>query len=131
MLKADDYRLQSNRKTKEGKGRLVVSVDTKKKEIVGNYADKGREWRLKGKPAEVKAHDFMDSDPGKAIPYGVYDAKGNEGWVSVGIDHDTAEFAAEALRRWWRGMGKKRYPEAKEILVMADGGGSNGSRSRL
>jgi hypothetical protein len=153
MLKADDYRLQSNRKTKEGnahpdrnkqfeyinrqslkymrKGQPVVSVDTKKKEIVGNYANKGREWRPKGEPEEVKVHDFMDSGLGKAIPYGVYDVKGNEGWVSVGIDHDTAEFAVEALWRWWRGMGKKRYPKAKEILVMADGGGSNGSRSRL
>jgi hypothetical protein len=153
MLKADDYRLQSNRKTQEGaqhpdrnkqfehinrqslsfmrQGQPVVSVDTKKKEIVGNFANKGREWRPKGRPLEVKVHDFMDGEQGKAIPYGVYDLKQNEGWVSVGIDHDTAEFAAEALWRWWRRMGRKRYGEAKKILIMADGGGSNGSRSRL
>jgi hypothetical protein len=137
MLKADDYRLQSNRKTKEGKrhpdrneqfeyinrqslrfmgkGEPVVSVDTKKKELAGNYANKGRERRPKGKPLEVEVHDFMDRELGKAIPYGVYDIKENEGWVSVGIDHDTAEFAAEALRRWWRKMGKRRYGAAKKI----------------
>jgi hypothetical protein len=153
MLKADDYRLQSNRKTTEGKqhpdrneqfeyinrqslgfmgkGEPVVSVDTKKKEMVGNFANKGREWRPKGKPLEVLVHDFMDKELGKAIPYGVYDVKENEGWVSVGIDHDTAEFAAEALWRWWEKMGRERYGEAKRILIMADGGGSNGSRSRL
>jgi hypothetical protein len=153
MLKADDYRLQNNRKTKEGKqhpdrneqfeyinrqslrfmgkGEPVVSVDTKKKELVGNFANKGREWRPKGKPREVEVHDFMDSETGKAIPYGVYDVKENEGWVSVGIDHDTAEFAAEALWRWWRKMGRKRYGGATKILIMADGGGSNGSRSHL
>jgi hypothetical protein len=153
ILKADDYRLQSNRKTREGaqhpdrnkqfehinrqslrfmgQGQPVVSVDTKKKEIVGNFANKGREWRPKGKPLEVEVHDFMDSELGKAIPYGVYDIKRNEGWVSVGIDHDTAEFAAEALWRWWCRMGRERYREAEKILIMADGGGSNGSRSRL
>jgi hypothetical protein len=149
MLKADDYRLQSNRKTKEGnqhpdrneqfeyinrqslkfmgKGEPVVSVDTKKKELVGNFANKGREWRPKGKPLEVLVHDFMDKELGKAIPYGVYDVKENEGWVSVGIDHDTAEFAAEALWRWWRKMGRKRYGETKKILIMADGGGATGA----
>ena len=153
MLKADDYRLQSNRKTKEGKqhpdrneqfeyinrqslrfmrkGEPVVSVDTKKKELIGNYANKGREWRPKGKPVEVKVHDFMDKELGKAIPYGVYDVKENEGWVSVGIDHDTAEFAAEALWRWWKKMGRERYGGAGKLLIMADGGGSNGSRSGL
>jgi hypothetical protein len=153
MLKADDYRLQSNRKTKEGKqhpdrneqfeyinrqslkftgkGEPVVSVDTKKKELAGNFGNKGREWRPKGKPQEVLVHDFMDKDLGKAIPYGVYDVKENEGWVSVGIDHETAEFAAEALWRWWQKMGRQRYGKAKKILIMADGGGSNGSRSRL
>jgi hypothetical protein len=153
ILKADDYRLQSNRKTQEGaqhpdrnkqfeyinrqslrfmrQGQPVVSVDTKKKELVGNFANKGREWRPKGKPLEVEVHDFMDSELGKAIPYGVYDLKQNEGWVSVGIDHDTAEFAAEALWRWWSRMGRERYGGAEKILIMADGGGSNGSRSHL
>jgi hypothetical protein len=153
MLKADDYRLQGNRKTKEGKQhpdrneqfeyinsqslkfmrrkQPVVSVDTKKKELVGNFANKGKEWRPKGNPLEVKVHDFMDRELGKAIPYGVYDIQGNEGWVSVGTDHDTAEFAGEALWRWWCRMGRKRYPKAKKILITADGGGSNGSRSRL
>jgi hypothetical protein len=153
ILKADDYRLQSNRKTKEGKqhpdrneqfeyinrqslkfmreGEPVVSIDTKKKELVGNFANKGREWRPKEKPLEVQVHDFMDKELGKAIPYGVYDVKENDGWLSVGTDHDTAEFAAAALWRWWGKMGKERYGEAKKILIMADGGGSNGSRSRL
>jgi hypothetical protein len=153
MLKADGYRLQSNRKTKEGNqhpdrneqfdyinrqslrfmrnGEPVVSVDAKKKELIGNYANKGREWRPKGKPLEVKVHDFMDKELGKAIPYGVYDVKENEGLVSVGIDHDTAEFAAEALWRWWKKMGRERYGGAGKLLIMADGGGSNGSRSGL
>jgi hypothetical protein len=153
MLKADDYRLQSNRKTKEGKqhpdrneqfeyinrqslrfmreGEPVVSVDTKKKELIGNYGNKRREWRPKGEALKVEVHDFMDKGLGKSIPYGVYDIQGDEGWVSVGIDHDTAEFAAEALRRWWKKMGKERYGGAKKILIMADGGGNNGSRSRL
>jgi hypothetical protein len=153
MLKAGGYRLQGNRKTQEGnrhpdrneqfeyinsqslkfmkRGQPVVSVDTKKKELVGNFANKGKEWRPKGEPMEVKVHGFMDGGLGKAIPYGVYDVKGNEGWVSVGIDHDTAEFAGEALWRWWSKMGKERYPCAKKILITADGGGSNGSRSRL
>ena len=91
----------------------------------------GVEWHRRGKPDEVRVHDFLDPTLGKAIPYGVYDVTHNEGWVSVGIDHDTARFAAEALRRWWRKMGSKRYPRAKELLITADGGGSNGSRSRL
>jgi hypothetical protein len=152
-LKADDYRLQSNRKTTEGKqypdrneqfeyinrqslrfmgrGEPVVSVDTKKKELVWIFANKGREWRPKGKLGEVLVHDFTDNELGKAIPYGVYEVKENEGWVSVGIEHDTAGFAAEALWRWWQKMGRKRYGGAKKILIMADGGGSNGSWSRL
>ena len=147
------YSLQSNRKTIEGKGhpdrdaqfqyinrrvkafqrqgQPVVSVDTKKKELVGQFRNGGREWQPKGQPEEVKVHDFIDKDLGKAIPYGVYDLAANTGWVSVGIDHDTAEFAVETLRRWWRQMGSRVYPQAKKLLITADGGGSNGSRCRL
>ena len=147
------YSLQANRKTLEGRrhpdrdaqfrridrrvrafqrlGQPVVSVDTKKKELVGPYKNGGREWRPKGRPEEVKVHDFIDRDLGKAIPYGVYDLTANAGWVSVGVDHDTAEFAVETLRRWWRRMGRCAYPDARRLLVTADGGGSNGSRSRL
>jgi hypothetical protein len=106
-------------------------VDTKKKELVGDFKNGGREWRRKGRPDEVRVHDFQDPALGKAIPYGVYDLTHNEGWVSVGIDHDTAEFAAEAIRRWWRKMVAKRFPKARELLIVADGGGSNGSRCRL
>jgi transposase len=147
------YSLQSNRKTIEGKGhpdrdaqfhyinrrakafqrqgQPVVSVDTKKKELVGQYRNGGREWQPKGKPEKVKVHDFIDKDLGKAIPYGVYDMAANNGWVSVGVDHDTAEFAVETLRRWWNRMGGRVYPQAKRLLITADGGGSNGSRCRL
>ncbi|MCH7994834.1 MAG: ISAzo13 family transposase [Planctomycetes bacterium] len=153
LLKKNGYSLQSNRKTREGKShpdrnaqfeyineqalrfqrrrQPVVSVDAKKKELVGDFKNAGREWRRRGKPEEVRVHDFIDPDLGKAIPYGVYDVTHNEGWVSVGIDHDTARFATEALRRWWKKMGSKRYPNAKELLITADGGGSNSSRSRL
>jgi hypothetical protein len=153
LLKQTGYSLQANRKTREGlshpdrdaqfehinatvrrfqgRGQPVVSVDTKKKEWVGNFKNGGREWHRRGEPDEVRVHDFLDKTLGKAIPYGVYDVTNNEGWVSVGIDHDTARFAAEALRRWWKKMGSKRYPRAKELLITADGGGSNGSRSRL
>lgn len=147
------YSLQSNRKTIEGKGhpdrdaqfqfinrrakafqrqgQPVVSVDTKKKELVGQYRNGGREWQPKGKPEKVKVHDFIDKGLGKAIPYGVYDMAANNGWVSVGIDHDTAEFAVETIRRWWNRMGIRVYPQAKKLLITADGGGSNGSRCRL
>lgn len=153
LLKADGYSLQSNRKTKEGashpdrnaqfehineraqrfqqRGQPVISVDTKKKELIGPFKNAGREWRLKGEPEEVNVHDFMDKELGKVIPYGVYDLSRNEGWVSVGIDHDTARFAVQAIGRWWQKMGAKRYPQAKELLITADGGGSNGSRCRL
>jgi transposase len=153
LLKEQGLRLQANRKTKEGSqhpdrneqfeyintesigfmkcGQPVISVDTKKKELVGNFANKGREWEPKGKGVAVKVHDFMDKELGKAIPYGIYDVHQNEGWVSVGIDHDTAEFAGEAIWRWWENMGKEKYPRAKKLLIMADGGGSNSSRSRL
>jgi transposase len=147
------YSLQGNRKTIEGKdhpdrdaqfqyinrrvkasqrhGQPVVSVDTKKKELVGRYSNGGREWQPKGRPEEVKVHDFIDKELGKAIPYGVYDLAADAGWVSVGVDHDTAEFAVESLRRWWRNMGSRVYPQAKRLLITADGGGSNGTRCRL
>ena len=147
------FRSQANRKTLEGgthvdrdaqfqfihrqtqayqaRGQPVISVDTKKKELVGPYKNAGRQWRPQGKPEAVKVHDFIDETLGRANPYGVYDLAGNEGWVSVGTDHDTAAFAVESIRRWWRAMGRTRYPHATELLVTADGGGSNGSRVRL
>jgi transposase len=153
LLNGAGFSLQGNRKTKEGadhpdrnaqfehisqmvkrfqrQAQPVISVDTKKKELVGEFKNGGREWQPKGKPLTVKTHDFMDVDLGKAIPYGVYDLSRNEGWVSVGIDHDTARFAAQAIHRWWKKMGAKRYPDAEQLLITADGGGSNGSRSRL
>ncbi len=153
LLKASGYSLQGNRKTKEGadhpdrnaqferinatvmrfqrRGQPVISVDTKKKELVGEFRNGGREWQPKGEPVEVRVHDFMEKELGKAIPYGIYDVTKNEGWVSVGIDHDTARFAAEANHRWWKKMGSKRHCGARELLITADGGGSNGSRCRL
>ena len=153
LLNAADYSMQSNRKTKEGadhpdrnaqfehiatvvqdfqqRGQPVISVDTKKKELIGEFRMVGREWQPTGEPVEVLVHDFMDKELGKAIPYGVYDLTENQGWVSVGIDHDTARFATEAIRRWWHKMGVKYYAQARELLITADGGGSNGSRSRL
>ena len=153
LLRRAGYSLQSNRKVREGashpdrnaqfehinaevmafqrRGQPVISVDTKKKELVGDFRNVGREWRPQGEPDEVRVHDFLDRNLGKAIPYGVYDVTNNQGWVSVGIDHDTAKFAAEAIRRWWRKMGLKRFPNAKKLLITADGGGSNGSRCRL
>jgi len=153
LLHELDYSLQVVRKTREGKqspdrnaqfehinstakafmkrGQPVVSVDTKKKELVGDFKNNGREWHPKGSPEPVRVHDFIDDDLGKVIPYGVYDTGRNEAWVSVGIDHDTAEFAVATLERWWREMGKKAYPKATELLVTADGGGSNAPRSRL
>ena len=109
----------------------VISIDTKKKELVGEFKNGGREWQPQGTPEKVHVHDFPDKELGKAIPYGVYDVTGNQGWVSVGTDHDTAEFATETIRRWWRQMGSQTYPEARELLIMADGGGSNSSRTRL
>ena len=107
------------------------SAYAKKKELVGQYRNAGREWRRKGDPEQVQVHDFPDAELGKAIPYGVYDVTANAGWVSVGVEHDTAEFAVETLRRWWREMGRRAYPGAGALLVTADGGGSNSSRSRL
>jgi len=112
-------------------GQPVISVDTKKKELIGPYFKGGREWQAKGKPEQVKTHDFIDTKLGKVIPYGVYDVTQDTGWVSVGIDHDTAEFAARAIERWWKKLGSETYPSAKKLMLTADGGGSNGSRNRL
>ena len=112
-------------------GQPVVSVDAKKKELIGDFRNPGREWHRRGDPEEVRAKDFPDKRLGKAIPDGVYDLRRNEGWVSVGIDHDTAEFAVESIRRWWQEMGSRAYPRARRLLITADAGGSNGYRSRL
>ena len=153
VLRDAGYTLQSNRKAQEGrshpdrdaqfrhinrqviafqrKRQPVISVDTKKKELVGNFKNAGRQWRPKGSPERVKVHDFVIKENGKAIPYGVYDLTRNAGWVSVGIDHDTASFAVRTIRRWWRTMGQKAYPKAQSLLITADSGGSNASRSRL
>ena len=109
----------------------AVSVDTKKKELVGDFKNGGREWHSQGEPEEVRVHDFLDKTLGKAIPYGVYDMTNNRGWVSVGIDHDTAQFATNSIRRWWHEMGQGCFPKASELLITADGGGSNGHRTRL
>jgi hypothetical protein len=153
LLHAAGDSLQANRKTREGcrhpdrnaqfefinasVARFVladqpaISVDTKKKELVGDFKNGGREWRPGGDPEEVRVHDFLDKTLGKAIPYGVYDMVNNQGWVSVGIDHDTARFATNSIRRWWYEMGQDRFPAASELLITADGGGSNGHRTRL
>jgi len=109
----------------------VISVDTKKKELVGSYKNGGREWRPAGDPEQVKVHDFADKTLGKANPYGVYDIGANTGWVSVGTDHDTAEFAVNTIATWWREVGKPMYPTAARLMISADGGGSNGYRTRL
>ena len=109
----------------------MISIDTKKKELVGEFKNPGQEWEPQGKPMEVSVHDFPDKKLGKAIPYGVYDLTSNEGWVSVGIDHHTAEFATATVRRWWQEMGSKRFERATKLMITADGGGSNSSRSRL
>ena len=155
LLKASDYSLQGNRKTREGGkhvdrdaqfnhinarvtaaqscGQPVVSVDAKKKELIGDFKNGGKEWQPQGKPEEVRVYDFIDKAPdkGRVTPYGVYDLSANEGWVSVGTDHDTARFAAQTIEKWWLEMGRARYPQAKELLITADGGGSNSSRCRL
>lgn len=109
----------------------VISVDTKKKELVGDFKNGGREWRPQGMPEKVRVHDFLEPELGRAIPYGVYDLATNSGWVSVGVDHDTSTFAVETVRRWWKSMGSERYPNAERLLITADGGGSNSSRARL
>jgi DNA-binding phage protein len=118
-------------KTRLAQGLPVVSVDTKKKELVGAFKNGGQEWQLKGQPEPVQVHDFPDPAVGKAIPYGIYDVGRNVGWVSVGQDHDTASFAVECLQRWWEVVGQQGYPQAKQLLICADGGGSNGYRVRL
>lgn len=112
-------------------GDPVISVDTKKKELIGRYANKGRQWRPRGSPEQVKIHDFIDPQEPKAIPYGIYDLARNQGWVNVGCDHDTASFAVASIRRWWQSMGQEQYPRARRLLICADSGGSNGYRLRL
>jgi hypothetical protein len=153
LLAQLNYSLQSTRKTREGgqhadrdaqfhhiasmaaqyqaAGDPVISVDTKKKELIGDFKNGGREWRPKGDPEQVRVYDFIDPELGKVAPYGVYDVAANQGWVSVGIDHDTAEFAVESIRRWWKEMGCPHYPRARRLLITADCGGSNGYRVRL
>ena len=153
LLWEQGYSLQANRKTREGtnhpdrnaqfeyinrrvRGQLAahqpaISVDTKKKELVGDFKNAGREWHPQGQPEEVRVHDFLDKTKGKAIPYGVYDLAKDVGWVSVGVNHDTAAFAVQTIRNWWRRLGHKAYPRAKSLLITADSGGSNGTRVRL
>lgn len=153
LLASEGYSLQANVKTREGgshpdrnaqfehineriraaqaEGQPVISVDTKKKELVGDFKNSGREWHPKGQPEAVRVHDFIIPEMGRANPYGVYDLAHNRGWVSVGTDHDTAAFAVSTIRRWWTGMGAALYPKATSLLITADGGGSNGSRNRL
>lgn len=153
LLHEMGYSLQANRKTKEGDShpdrnaqfehinakveqyirvrQPVISVDTKKKELVGDFKNSGQDWRRRGKPELVRVHDFVIPALGRAAPYGIYDLAQNTGWVSVGVDHDTASFAVETVRRWWHAMGKEIYPQSKRLLITADGGGSNGSRLRL
>ena len=153
LLHEMGYSLQANRKTKEGDShpdrnaqfehinarvqehigqqQPVISVDTKKKELVGDFKNSGQDWRPKGTPEKVRVHDFVIPELGRAAPYGIYDLAQNTGWVSVGIDHDTASFAVETIRRWWHAMGQEKYPQAKRLMITADGGGSNGSRLRL
>ncbi len=153
LLAEQGYSLQGNKKTLEGTAhpdrdaqfqfiasrakecqehaQPVISVDTKKKELVGPYKNQGKSYRPKGDPVKVKVHDFIDKDLGKVAPYGVYDLKNNEAWVNVGTDHDTSVFAVESIRRWWYMMGKERYPDATRLMITADSGGSNGARVRL
>jgi transposase len=153
LLHQMGYSLQANSKTVEGnqhpdrnaqfeyvnartksfleKGLPVISVDTKKKELVGNFSNRGQEWQPQGEPQKTLVHDFPDKELGKIIPYGIYDVGRNQGWVSVGIDHDTAEFAVDSILAWWKHMGSKTYPNATKLMIMADAGGSNASRSRL
>jgi hypothetical protein len=153
LLKSQDYSLQANVKVLEGNqspdrnaqfehinasvaaalqaNQPVISVDTKKKELVGAYKNAGQEWLPSGEPVKVKVHDFIDKELGRANPYGVYDIGADEAWVSVGTDHDTSAFAVQTIRRWWFSMGKERYPQARQLVITADGGGSNGHRVRL
>jgi len=153
LLTQENYSLQANVKTRDGgdhpqrnaqfehinariienqaEGQPVISVDTKKKELVGDFKNSGREWRPKGQPESVRVHDFVIPELGKANPYGIYDLSHNQGWVNVGTDHDTAAFAVASIERWWEGMGKALYSGAERLMITADGGGSNGSRNRL
>jgi len=153
LLKAEKFSLQGNRKTREGgkhpdrdaqfghintsvtaalaERQPVISVDTKKKELVGDFKNAGRTWRPQGEPEEVQVYDFLSDALGRAIPYGVYDLATNTGWVSVGVDHNTAAFAVQTIRRWWQDFGRQRYPNARRLVITADGGGSNGVRVRL
>jgi hypothetical protein len=153
LLRRQKFSLQGNSKTREGGDhpdrdaqfahisqsvtaaladqQPVISVDTKKKELVGDFKNGGREWRPQGDPEVVRVHDFLIKGLGRAVPYGIYDLAANAGWVSVGMDHDTAAFAVQAIRRWWREIGRARYPHARHLVITADGGGSNGSRVRL
>ncbi len=153
LLKRCNFSLQANRKTREGEDhpdrdaqfeyinrrvseslaarQPVISVDTKKKELVGDFKNGGREWRPQGEPEEVRVHDFLIKDLGRAVPYGIYDLAANAGWVSVGMDHDTSAFAVQTIRRWWHDVGAARHPGARRLTITADGGGSNASRSRL
>jgi hypothetical protein len=153
VLKQQKFSLQGNRKTREGgshpdrdaqfayindsvtralaEQQPVISVDTKKKELVGDFKNAGREWRPQGEPEEVRVHDFLIKELGRAVPYGIYDLAANAGWVSVGMNHDTAAFAVQTIRRWWHDIGSLRYPSARHLVITADGGGSNGSRLRL
>ena len=153
LLRGEGFSLQANQKTLEGSshpdrdaqfahigrsvsaalaaGQPVISVDTKKKELVGSFKNPGREWRPQGTPEEVRVHDFLIEELGRAVPCGVYDLAANAGWVGVGVDGDTAAFAVQTIRRWWQEQGRLRYPEATRLVVTADGGGSNGSRVRL
>ena len=153
LLRQLGYSLQANRKTREGNQHPdrdaqfrhinekvtaaiascepAISIDTKKKELVGDFKNGGREWRPKGEPELVRVHDFKDKQLGKAIPYGVYDIAANQGWVNVGVDHDTAQFAVNSIRAWWQHLGHERYPNATRLTITADCGGSNGNRVRL
>ena len=153
LLHQQKFSLQANRKTREGDshpdrdaqfvhindalaaalaaGEPVISVDTKKKELVGDFKNAGREWRPAGQPQDVRVHDFLIKELGRAVPYGVYDLADDAGWVSIGMDHDTSAFAVQSIRRWWAEVGRPRYPGATRLMITADGGGSNGSRVRL
>ncbi|GAA5063294.1 hypothetical protein GCM10023336_42480 [Streptomyces similanensis] len=152
LLREEEFSLQANAKTIEGSqhpdqdaqfgclneqarrhrdaGQPVISVDTKKNELVGEFKNNGCQWRPKGEPVRVNVHDFADPQLGKAVPYGIYDLAADTGWVNVGTDHDTAAFAVESIRRWWQGQGQAAYPRAARLLITADAGGSNGYRTR-
>jgi hypothetical protein len=153
LLHRNKFSLQANRKTREGEshpdrnaqfnhlnesvraalaaGEPVISVDTKKKELVGDFKNAGRDWRPQGRPEEVRVHDFLIKELGRAVPYGIYDLASNAGWVSVGMSSDTSAFAVQTIRRWWQEVGHRRYPHATRLTITCDGGGSNGSRVRL